>query len=196
MSILRPTDIVGDVVWLGLVPEDGDGIGSVAAREIALDWGGPVGDVHHGLTRAACVRVKRQYVRGTEIRNVRQLSVVSQEELAEIATRLGLPRLAPEWLGATLMLAGVPDLTCLPPASRLIAEAASAGPALVTDTENAPCKLPAAEIERAHPGHGAQFPKLARRKRGVTAWVERPGRLAIGDRLRLHVPERLAYDHA
>ncbi len=192
MSILTPTDLSGEIAWLGLVPSDGDGIRSVAAREIALDWGGPVGDVHHGLTRPACVRVKRQYPKGTEIRNVRQLSIVSEEEMAEIAAGLDLPALAPEWLGATLVLRGLPDLTGLPPASRLIAED---GTALVTDTENAPCKFPAEEIERAHPGHGRAFPKVARGKRGITAWVERPGRLALGSRLRLHLPETRPYPH-
>lgn len=195
MSILKPTEIFGEVVWLGLVPAETaarEAIRSVSVDEIALDWGGPVGDVHHGLTRPACVRVRRQYAGGTEIANVRQLSVVSEEELAEIAAGLGLPRIAPEWLGATLVLRGVPDLTLLPPASRLIAED---GTALTTDTENAPCHYPAAEIERAHPGHGEAFPKIARHRRGLTAWVERPGRLKLGERLRLHLPPQRVWPH-
>lgn len=196
MSILKPTEHYGEVVWLGLVPPEtaeSEDIKSGPVSEIALDWGGPVGDVHHGERRESCVRVRRQYAEGTEIRNVRQLSVLSEEEMAEIAAGLGLERLAPEWLGATLVLRGIPDLTLLPPASRLIAED---GTALTTDTENAPCHYPAGEIERAHPGHGEAFPKVARHKRGLTAWVERPGRLALGDRLRLHLPPMRLWPHA
>ncbi|GMG82894.1 MOSC domain-containing protein [Paralimibaculum aggregatum] len=193
MSILKPTELYGEVVWLGLVPEGVDHIRAEAVDEIALDWGGPVGDVHHGETRPSCVRVRRQYPKGTEIRNVRQLSILSEEEMAEIAAGLGIPHLAPEWLGATLVLRGIPDLTLLPPASRLIAEGAA--PALTTDTENGPCQYPAAEIERVHPGRGEAFPKIARHKRGITAWVERPGQLALGDRLRLHLPPQHRWAH-
>ncbi len=192
MSILKPTGIWGEVTWLGLVPADAEGIAAVAVREIALDWGGPVGDVHHGLTRAACVRVKRQYPEGTEIRNVRQLSVVSEEEMAEIAAGLGLARLDPAWLGATVVFRGIPELTALPPGTRLVFED---GTALATDTENAPCRYPAAEIEAAHPGHGSAFPKIAEGKRGVTASVERPGGIAIGARARVHLPRLRPYRH-
>ena len=123
MTMLTPTGIFGTVAWLGIVPGDDPGdIQAAPVESLALDWGGPVGDIHHGLTRPACVRVKRQYARDTEIRNTRQLSVLSTEEMAEISEGLGIPEVKPEWVGATLVLAGIPDLTLLPPASRLIAE--------------------------------------------------------------------------
>lgn len=192
MSTLTPTEIWGQVSWLGLVPPDVEHIRSASVEVLELDWGGPVGDVHHGLTRGACVRVKRQYDRDTEIRNARQLSVLSAEEMAEIAAALGLARLEPEWLGATMVFEGIPDLTLLPPASRLIFEG---GAALLVDTENEPCRYPADEIERVHPGQGRAFPKVAKHKRGITASVERPGRVAIGDRARLHVPPQRLYPH-
>lgn len=195
MSILTPTDFRAEVVWLGLVPPGAEGIEAAAADTIDLDWGGPIGDSHHGLTRPACVRVRRQYPDGTEIRNVRQLSVVSQEELDAVAADLGLDRLAPEWLGATLVVRGIPDLTLLPPASRLIAESAGA-PSLVTDTENAPCRFPADVIERHHPGRGRAFSQVARHRRGLTVWVERPGRLSLGQTLALHLPPPHVWPHA
>lgn len=189
MSILEATEIVGEVAWLGIV-RGKDGIAAEAVERLELDFGGPVGDVHHGMTRAACVRVKRMHPRGTEIRNVRQLSIVSEEELAEIAEALGIPRCFPEWLGATVVMRGIPDLTRLPPASRLTA---ASGLVIATDTENAPCRHPAEVIERHHPGHGRAFPQKAVHKRGITAWVERPGPLAIGEALRLHVPPQRPY---
>ncbi|MEO1776106.1 MAG: sulfurase [Pseudomonadota bacterium] len=192
MPVLSPTDHWGTVTWLGLVRDQSDGVASEAVESLTCDWGGPVGDVHHGLTRASCVRVKQQYPRSTEIANVRQLSIVSAEEVAVIATALGLERLDPAWLGATVVVEGIPSLTMVPPAARLMVEE---GPALVVDMENAPCRFPAAEIEKAHPGHGAAFPKVARQKRGVTAWVERPGTLRLGQRLRLHLPPARDWPH-
>jgi len=193
MSLLTSTDITATVTWLGLVPGGESGIVAEPVERLTLDWGGPVGDAHHGTTRPSCVRVKRQYARGTEIRNVRQLSILSEEEMADIASDLGLARLAPEWLGATMVVRGVPELTKLPPASRLISEA---GLALTTDTENGPCRHPADVIERHHPGQGRAFPKVAMGKRGITAWVERPGTLALGDALRLHLPPQRLWAHA
>ncbi|MEM6489784.1 MAG: sulfurase [Pseudomonadota bacterium] len=185
MAILQPTGIEGTVAWAGLVPQRDEGIRAEPVEALELDYGGPVGDVHYGLTRPSCVRVRRQYAKGTEIRNVRQLSIVSREELAEIAAALDVPVVEPAWLGATIMVAGIPSFTLVPPGSRLIA---AGGASLVIDMENAPCGFPAQEIDRHHPGHGAAFPKVARHKRGVTAWVERPGRLALGEALALHVP--------
>ncbi|MEO1471576.1 MAG: sulfurase [Pseudomonadota bacterium] len=198
MAILTPSGLTATVAWCGLVREQESGIDAEPVEALALDWGGPVGDVHHGLTRPACVRVQKQYRRNTEIRNVRQLSIVSLEDLATIAGRLGIPRVAPEWLGATVAVEGLPAFTLVPPGSRLIGVAADGtrlaeAPGLVVDMENAPCRYPAEEIEKHHPGHGAAFAKVARGLRGITAWVERPGRLAVGDRLALHVPPQRPY---
>ena len=192
MSILTPTAIEGEVAWIGLVPPGAAGIEAMAAQAVEFDFAGPLGDRHRGETRPACARVARQYPRGAEIRNARQISIVSEEELAAIAAELRLDALPPAWLGATLMLRGVPELTRLPPASRLIAVE---GPALVTDTENAPCQHPARIIEHHHPGAGRGFLAAARQRRGITAWVERPGRLAVGVRLGLHLPPRHPWPH-
>ena len=193
MSILTPTDITGEVTWLGIVPMDRPNIQSNAVDQIAVDWDGFEGEMHSGLTRPACVRVKHQYKRDLEIANTRQISILSQEELAEVAGRLDIPEIKPEWVGANLILRGIPDFTLIPPASRLIFEN---GVSLAVDTENAPCKYPAEQIEAAHPGHGKAFPAKARNKRGVTARVERIGTLKLGETCRLHIPPQRIYSHA
>ena len=61
--------------------------------------------------------------------------------------------------------------------------------------ENRPCNFPAREIEKDEPGHGKAFKAAAKGRRGVTAWVEREGRLSIGDTLRLHVPDQRPWAH-
>ena len=145
------------------------------------------------MTRPSCSRVLSQHPRGTEIRNTRQLSIVSKEELTEIAKRMGLEQnLDPAWLGASMMLSGLPDLTLLPPGSRL---QAPSGASLVVDLENRPCHLPAKVIEARHPGYGGRFKAAGKGLRGVTAWVERPGDLVLGDRMRLHVPDQPPWPH-
>ncbi len=59
--------------------------------------------------------------------------------------------------------------------------------------ENGPCQFSAREIERAHPGKGRGFIAAARHRRGVTAWVEREGAIALGETARLHVPPQRSY---
>jgi MOSC domain-containing protein YiiM len=191
MSILRPTDIHLRVIWLGVVRDRKQGLASEPVEVVDVTFEGFAGEAHGGLTRSACARLKLQYPIGAEVRNARQVSIVSAEELAEIAAALDLDALDPRWLGASMVVEGVPQFTRIPPSSRLVFEG---GAGLVVDTENAPCRLAAEEIEAARPGHGRRFPALARGKRGVMAWVERPGRIALGEIARLHVPPLAPYE--
>lgn len=189
--MLTPTDIYGTVAGLYINRDREAGLQSEAVDAIAATWEGFAGEAHGGLTRPSCSRVLRQYpTRGTEIRNTRQLSILSVEELAEIARRLEIPKLRPEWVGANLVIEGIADLTMLPPSSRLVFEG---GASIVVDIENGPCKFPAEIIERHHPGHGTAFATRARGLRGVVAWVERPGRIETGERARLHIPPQRIY---
>ncbi|MEL6167181.1 MAG: sulfurase [Pseudomonadota bacterium] len=188
MPALEPTDYVGEITWLGYVPHrETPELPTVSVDSIALGWDGIPGSIHGGVNRPSCSRVLPQHPKGTEIRNVRQLSLVSEEEMDGIAADLGLKVLDPKWLGASLVLRGIPDFTHLPPSSRLQAET---GATLTVDMENLPCGFPGKTIEKSRPGHGAGFEVAARNRRGVTAWVERPGTLVIGDTLRLHIPRQ------
>jgi hypothetical protein len=191
MPALKPTAVVGRIDWLGFVPDRDAALASVARSSMGATFAGPEGEAHGGLTRPSCSRVAAQHPRGTEIRNARQFSILSAEELGRIADALGLARLDPAWLGATVVLAGIPDLSHLPPSSRLQDEVS--GATLVVDMQNRPCHLPAPVIEAAAPGHGAGFKRAARGLRGVTAWTEREGMLSIGDPVRLHVPDQRAW---
>ncbi|MCT4553845.1 MAG: sulfurase [Pelagimonas sp.] len=193
MPALKPTTMTAQVLWLGQVPQDPEGIRSATCTgAMQLDWGGVAGSNHAGVNRASCVRVRTQYPQGTEIRNTRQLSIVSAEELAQIAAETGLEEINPEWLGASMVIKGIPDFTHVPPSSRLMG---ADGLGLVVDMENRPCQLPAREIEKDRPGHGKGFKAAARHRRGVTAWVEHPGLLSIGDHLTLHIPDQPVWPH-
>lgn len=189
MPALAPTEQYGEITWLGAVPPDA-GLRSVAAREMHLTYAGATGEAHSGLTRASCVRVKSQWPQGTEIRNERQLSVLSQEEIDAIAAECGLETLDPALLGCSIVVKGISDFTHVPPSSRLQAEN---GTTIVVDMENRPCVLPAREIEIDHPTHGKPFKAVAQGRRGVTAWVQHEGMLKVGDILRLHVPDQRSW---
>jgi MOSC domain-containing protein YiiM len=138
------------------------------------------------------VRVKEQYPLNTEIRNTRQISILSEEELREIAGDIGLDALDPTLLGASMLIRGIPDFSHIPPSARL---QAPSGATVTVDMLNGPCNLPAREIEKEETGRGKGFKAAAMGRRGVTAWVEREGRIALGDELRLHVPRQRAWRH-
>ncbi len=192
MPALMPTDFTGTIAWLGRVSERAASLQAEPVDALMALFAGPEGEDHGGLTRPSCSRVAAQYPRGTEIRNVRQFSILGAGDLAAIAAEMGLSALDPAWLGASMVIDGIPDFTLVPPSSRLQAEG---GATLVVDMENRPCTLPAPVIEAAAPGFGRKFKAAAKGRRGITAWVEREGMLKRGDRIRLHIPDQPAWPH-
>ena len=187
MPALIPTAHKGYITWLGVQrrPVEKLQIFGEAVTEMPLTFAGYADEVHGGALRPSCSRVMKQHPRGTPIRNVRQLCIVSAEELAAVAASLGMERIDPAWVGASIVVSGIPDFTHLPPSSRL---QGPDGVTLVIDMENLPCQEPAVTIAQATGGQGKAFKSAALGKRGVTAWVEREGTLRLGDTLQLHVP--------
>lgn len=188
MPALKPTDYTATVTWLGVVTNDdrAELLAEVLAA-VDLTFEGIAGSVHGGATRESCSRVKSQYSPGTRIRNERQLSIISAEELSEIAAQMGLDRIDPARLGASMVLSGLPDFSFLPPSSRL---QAPSGATLTVDMQNRPCQFPAKSIDKVAPGLGKGFKPAANGRRGVTASVAREGRVVLGDVLRLHIPDQ------
>lgn len=191
MPALIPTDYIGTVIWLGRVTDRAGSLRASAVNEFYASFAGVEGESHGGLTRASCSRVTSQYAKGTEIRNTRQFSIVSAEELAMIAQNSGLEQIDPAWLGASMVISGIPDFTFIPPSSRL---QTPSGATLSVDMENRPCTLPARVIEEDAPGYGKAFKPAAANLRGVTAWVECEGVIKVGDAIRLHLPDQRAWN--
>lgn len=153
---------------------------STPQAELTLTFEGIAGDSHAGFTRKADARVPH-FPRGTLIRNERQISLVSVEELAQIAAAMQLPEVCAEWLGANLLIEGIPNLTALSPATRLFCEG---GAVLVISAENVPCMGPGRVIQRQFDGRkglASRFPKAAMHRRGLIAMVEKPGQLHVGE---------------
>jgi hypothetical protein len=167
-----------------------DAPGSFVTRpldRVELVWGGIEGDRHFGLTMKAGVR-QTHHPKGTELRNARQLSILSEEELALIAAALAVPRVSFEWLGGNLCFKGLEALSTLAPSTRLLFPS---GACLVVDCENEPCKGPGRVVEAQFaqpPGIANRFVKAALHRRGLVAWVERPGVIALGNSVELVQP--------
>ncbi len=165
-----------------------------AVGELQLDFEGVAGDFHRGHTRRSGGR-EPWYARGTEIRNERQVSIVATDELSKIAKGMGIPHIAPEWIGANLVLEGVPHLSLLPAGTLLFFKN---GVTLKVDAQNGPCRLAGRSVAD-HAGMadieaGALlFPKAGRRLRGVVAWVEKPGTITKGEEISVRIPEQWIY---
>lgn len=174
--------IAGRVAGVLIARESGTLVSARVARATVL-FGGFEGDKHAGWTRRADARVP-WYRRGTIIRNERQVSIVSSEELAQIALALGVAEVRAEWLGANLELSGVPCLTMLAPRTRLVF---ASGAVLTVEGENMPCRGPGRAIQQALGIRGIEtrFPKAALHLRGIVATVELPGEIAEGDAVTL-----------
>lgn len=169
-----------------------DGFEKSAADEIMLRFSGPEGDCHGGLTRKSDSRTLQLYKRNTDIRNVRQVTILSVEELEETARSLGIPAIDPSWFGANMVVSGVPDFTLLLPSTRL---QFPSGAVLVVDMENLPCSQIAEVVARHHPDVQFKVVPAAMHKRGVTAWVEREGQVKTGDAMTVWLPPNRVYPH-
>lgn len=177
---------VTGVVRETLAGRDAGSLVTTVQPGVEIDFEGVVGDRHRGYTRPADARVPH-YPRGTPIRNTRQLSIVSVEELQVIAAAMQLPAVTGAWLGANLVIEGIPHLTRIPPGSRLFFPS---GAALAVEGENLPCTGPGKVIAAQHPdraGLATQFPKAALHLRGLVAWVERAGVITAGDRIEVRL---------
>jgi len=192
MPALIPTSFTAHITWLGRVTDADGTLRSAPLDTVAATLDGFPGETHGGATRPSCIRVTSQYPRGTDIRNVRQLSILSAEELAEIAAAMKLDRIDPAWVGASMVIEGIPDFSHVPPSSRLMAPS---GAGVTIDMENRPCIFPGREIEKEAAGFGDLFKPAAKGRRGVTAWMEYGGRLSIGDELVLHIPDQPVWAH-
>lgn len=165
-----------------------------AVDTLQLGFDGIDGDFHAGTTRRSGGR-EPWYPRGTEMRNERQLSIVAADELAIVAERMGIAEIKPEWIGANLLIEGLPHLSMLPSGTLLFFKG---GATVKVDAQNGPCRIAGRSVAEnagmADVEAGALlFPKAAKRLRGLVAWVEKPGTITAGEEISVRVPEQWIY---
>lgn len=178
---IHPARKIKGRVTAALAAKGGDFLSEPAAA-LEMGFDGIKTDFHAGPTRKSGSR-EPWYPRGTEIRNERQISIVAADELALAAGDMGIERIEPGWIGANLVLEGIPMLSMLPPRSQVFFEG---GVTLRIDGDNGPCRIAGEAIARNYPKMDATllalaFVPAARRRRGVVAWVEKPGVVHAGE---------------
>lgn len=192
VEIVRGRKLQARVAGVYIAPYDR--FETQAAASLSLGFDGIAGDFHRGETRRSSSR-EPWYPRGTEIRNDRQISIVAPDELAVVAGRMGLAAVRPEWIGANLLIDGVPRLSMLPPGTQLFFKG---GVTLKVEAQNAPCRYAGDVIaERAgmadRKAGALLFARAAARLRGLVAWVEKPGTIGAGEDVSVRVPEQWIY---
>lgn len=191
-EITKGRKLLGKVTATLIAP--GSDFETQAVDSLDVDYEGIAGDHHRGLTRKSGGR-EPWYGRGTEMRNERQISIVSSDELRVIADKMGLAEVLPEWLGANLVIDGVPMLSMIPSGTRLFF---AGGVTLKVDSQNAPCQI-AGRLVAKRAGlpetadNALRFPMSAQRLRGLVAWVEKPGTIKRGEDVSVRIPEQWIY---
>ncbi len=181
----------------GLFKATGNNFITTAVDTLDVTLEGIVGDFHAGYARKSGGR-EPWYSRGTHMRNERQVSIVSRAELEEVASDMAIERIEPEWIGANISLLGVPFLSFLPASTLLFFEG---GVTIKVDFMNGPCRIAGAAIAD-HLGRSGDdeialgFPKAAKRKRGLVAWIEKPGTISVDEKVRVQIGEQWIYPAA
>lgn len=170
----------------------GDDFVSSSVESLSLTFGGIEGDYHEGPTRKSGGR-EPWYPRGTVMRNERHLSLLAADEMREIARRMDVPEVKPEWIGANAILDGIENLSRLPPRTLLFFEG---GVTLKIDGDNHPCRDAGSRIAAQYPNQedlDLRFAKVARGLRGLVAWVEKPGLISVGESFEARIPPQWIY---
>ncbi len=170
----------------------GEDFETASVDALDLDFTGIPGDLHAGYEREAGAR-EPWHKRGTAMRNERQVSMVCPDELGRIAAGMEIDKLSARWIGANMAVSGITRFSMLPAGTLFMFEG---GTAIKIDGQNAPCRYAGQAIEKRYPdreGLQFEFPKVAKRLRGLVGWVERAGRIEPGAAISIRVPEHWVY---
>lgn len=160
---------------------------SIPTNSVSFSFEGIKGDKHTSLTTLS--RTKHpEFNQKIEVKNTRQISIMSVEELSSISEEIGIPEIKAEWLSTNILVSGIPYLSKLPPGTRFYF---SGGLILYNEGQNFPCKTAGNIILQKYPDHEGihqSFIKAALDKRGLIAWVEHPENLSVGSTMMVDLP--------
>ncbi|MEP0235049.1 MOSC domain-containing protein [Roseibium sp.] len=194
LSVTPARKLTGQVTDVLKTLSPGD-FATQSCDALDLEFSGISGDRHGGFTRKSGGR-EPWYPRGTEMCNERQVSILSPAELALVAERMELETVEAAWIGGNIVLDGFPNLSLIPPRTRLVFEN---GTVIRVDGDNAPCRASGKSIAAHVPGREGLdllFPKVAKRLRGLVGYVEKPGTISAGESVTAVIPEQWIYNPA
>jgi len=160
---------------------------STRVGSLMLTFSGILGDLHCGANRPAGPR-EPAFRRGMTLANLRQVSLVSTEELATIASQMRLAHLDPAWLAANIATAGAGPITQIPRGTLI---RFPSGASLYVSDLNSPCKAAAklicghAPLPQRRP---SPFVPNALGRRGLVAFVYSEGQITQGDAIEFLSP--------
>jgi len=169
-----------------------EGFTSKSLDVLELSYGGIAGDRHSGLTRKSNSR-EPWYEKETEMRNEQQLSILSQEELSEVAKDLNVEKIKPEWLGCNICVSGIAHMSLLPPRTILMFEG---GVSIRIDGDRGPCRISGRALAKQYEGRDDlefAFVKAAKHRRGLVGWVEIAGTIKAGEKFVARIWEQCIY---
>ncbi len=144
-------------------------------------------DRHFGLSRNSDVRTAKLLPKGLEVANLRSVTIVSAEELAEISADLG-SEVLPDDMEANITLSGFENLTKLSAGSFI---KFPRNTILLVTAENLPCVIPGKNMMKRgiEKVKALNFAKHAMGKRGLTAMVFASGFVKVGDEVEIYQPQ-------
>ncbi|VAW18788.1 MOSC domain protein [hydrothermal vent metagenome] len=176
----------------GVYAAFGQGFVSQEQDVLTLGFAGIEGDRHGGTTRLSNSR-EPWHPRGTEMRNEQQVSLLCQDELAQLALDMKIDQLKPEWIGGNILLSGIEYFSLLPPRTLLMFEG---GVTIRVDGARGPCRKSGHSIASQFAGREELefvFPKIARHRRGLVGYVEVPGQIKSGETVVARIWEQAIY---
>ena len=161
----------------------------ISVEKVELLLEGLKHDRHFGRTRNADVRTAKLLPRGIEVANLRAITIISQEELSEISSDVGIEVLSDD-LEANITLSRYKNLTKLPPGSFI---KFPRNAILFVTAENLPCVIPSQNMMKRGINKfiAIKFAKAALGKRGVTAMTFASGFIKVGDEVEIVPPQSL-----
>jgi MOSC domain-containing protein YiiM len=159
----------------------------VQVQKLEVYLSGLKQDRHGGFTKVAGIRESRIVEKGTEVMNLRGITIVGTEELAEIAQKLELKEVTSHDLEANIEISGIPDFTRLAIGTMLKFTRKCV---LMITSENLPCVVAGKRVADrvGQPDIEWKFPKAAIHLRGVTAMPFASGIIKVGDEVEVIKP--------
>ncbi len=190
VEFIAPKKKQGEVA--GLFAAFGQDFASQSQNVMDLTFNGIEGDRHSGTTRLSNSR-EPWHERGTIMRNEQQLSLLCQNELAQLARDMEIDQLKPGWIGGNILLSGIEFFSLLPPRTLLMFEG---GVTIRVDGPRGPCRKSGASIAKQFAGRNDLeflFPKVAKHRRGLVGYVEVPGQIKTGEAVVARIWEQAIY---
>ena len=151
---------------------------------------GIIGDRHRSEYKFAGAQERHIVPKGSYVKNMRQITIVSVEELHAIAESLGIKFIAASELSANILIEGIEDLTHLSTNYYMCfrgGRGSEINAVLRLMGENLPCIVAGGNVQEANQGQDvkSRFVKAAFGKRGQVAIIYSPGIIRPGDTVEL-----------